>query len=38
MSKHLPTILAFALALVASAPALVCARLVGNHNQTLLRE
>lgn len=34
--KHLGTVLALGLALVAALPGLAAARLVANHNQTLL--
>ncbi len=38
MNKHFATVLALALALVSLLPGIAAARLVGNHNQTLLRE
>ena len=38
MKKHFVTVLALALALVSLVPGLAAARLVGNHNQTLLRD
>jgi hypothetical protein len=37
MKKHLVTAAMFALAIV-SLPGMAMARLVGNHNQTLLRD
>jgi hypothetical protein len=37
MKKFFATVAALALALVSMLPAVAAARLVGNHNQTLLR-
>jgi hypothetical protein len=38
MKKHLVTAAVFALAIVSLLPGMAMARLVGNHNQTLLRD
>jgi hypothetical protein len=37
MKKLIPSVIALALALVSMLPGVAAARLVGNHNQTVLR-